>query len=132
MGPAVRPSVGTLPKWLRVAAVLLLVALLGIVDYATGDYSILVFYMVPVALGAWFVGLPFAALVAVASGIVRFYADSQSYVNLSFARYLNIAGDVLFFSMTAGMAALVRSMLGKSDRAGRRVFGKECSSHRTE
>jgi len=38
---------------------LLLVLLLGIIDYMTGDYSLIIYYMIPVMLGSWFTGLGF-------------------------------------------------------------------------
>jgi diguanylate cyclase (GGDEF)-like protein len=38
-----------------ITASMLLLALLGWIDYLTGDYSLIVFYLIPVSLVAWFV-----------------------------------------------------------------------------
>jgi len=55
-----------------------LLLLLGGVDYFTGDYSLIVFYLIPVSLTAWFVskncGIFFCCLVI----LVRFAADEFS------------------------------------------------------
>jgi hypothetical protein len=97
---------------------LLLVAMLGVIDYMTGDYSILIFYIIPVALGSWFSGVRFGLSVAIISGAARLYADYQTYVNFSSVRYLNIVGDVLFLLMVALIASIVRKMLGKNHAPG--------------
>ena len=110
---------GGLTRWVWTVADLLLVAILGVIDYMTGDYSILIFYIIPVALGSWFTGVRFGLLMAVISGAARLYADYQTYVIFSFARYLNIAGDVLFLFMVAVIASIVRKMLGKNQVFGR-------------
>lgn len=109
-------GVATRSIWMTVD--LLLVVILGYIDYVTGDYSILMFYSIPVAVGSWFAGLRFGVIVAVISGIARFYADYQTYVHFSINRYLNIAGDVLFFLMVAVIAVMVRKMLGKNHILG--------------
>lgn len=42
-----------MPAWLSIPATLSLVTAIGYADYLTGDYSILIFYMIPIALAAW-------------------------------------------------------------------------------
>lgn len=103
---------GRLPVRVWVAD-LLLVVLLGFIDYRTGDYAFLIFYMIPVALGAWFVGIRFAMVVAVICGIVRFYADYQLYPDFSLIRYVNVVGDGLFLLIVAVMTSVLRLVLGK-------------------
>jgi hypothetical protein len=114
MKGALRYFSGGPAGWFWVVADLLLVGILGVIDYETGDYSILIFYMVPVALGSWFTSIRFGFIVAVICGVARLYADYQTYVNFSAARYLNIVGDVLFLLITAVIASTVRKMLGKN------------------
>ncbi len=104
-----------LPRWLLVSADLLLVFILGFIDYATGDYSILAFYMIPVALGSWFIGARFGICLAVISGFVRFCADYQTFVDVSFVRYWNVTEDALFLLITAAMTALLRLTLERND-----------------
>jgi len=106
-----RVFIGRLPKWLWVSADLLLVFLLGIIDYITGDYSLIIYYMIPVVLGSWFIGLGFGVAVAVISGLVRFCADYATYTVLSLANYLNVAQDALFLLMIAVISANLRTRL---------------------
>ena len=107
----IRVLMGRLPKWFWVVADLLLVLLLGIIDYITGDYSLIIYYMIPVILGSWFIGLGFGVVVAVISGLVRFCADYATYTALSFANYLNIAQDSLFLLVIAVISANLRTRL---------------------
>ncbi len=100
-----------LPKWFWVGIDLLLVLLLGIIDYMTGDYSLIIYYMIPVVLGSWFTGAGFGIAVAVISGLVRFCADSATYTDLTFANYLNIAQDVIFLLIIALITANLRTRL---------------------
>ena len=43
------------PKWLLRILGVVLVGVIGYIDYLTGDYSMTLFYLGPVFLGAWFV-----------------------------------------------------------------------------
>ena len=106
-----RVFIGRLPKWFWVVVDLLLVFLLGIIDYITGDYSLIIYNMIPVVLGSWFTGLGFGVAVAVISGLVRFCADYATYTNLSFANYLNIAQDSLFLLVIAVISANLHTRL---------------------
>jgi K+-sensing histidine kinase KdpD len=103
--------IGRRPKWFWVVAVMLLVFLLGIIDYETGDYSIIVFYMIPVVLGTWFTGARFGISVAVISGFVRLFADYATYTVFSSANYVNVAEDALFLLIIAGLTAFLRKLL---------------------
>lgn len=100
-----------LPKWFLEGAILLLVFLLGLVDYLTGDYSLLIYYMIPVALGSWFIGAGFGIIVAIFGGIVRLCADYATYTDFSFSNYLNVAQDAVFLLIIAGITIGLRSKL---------------------
>jgi diguanylate cyclase (GGDEF)-like protein len=54
---------------------LILLALLGWVDHLTGDYSLIVFYLVPVSLVAWFVNRPAGMLFCLLAVLTRLAAD---------------------------------------------------------
>jgi hypothetical protein len=114
--PRMRILIGRLPKWFWAVAAMLLVFLLGIIDYETGDYSIIVFYMIPVVLGTWFTGVRFGMAVAVTSGFVRLYADYATYTVFSSANYIDVAEDALFLLMIAGLTAILCKML-KGEKA---------------
>ena len=111
MLPQMRIFIDRLPRWFWVVAVMLLVFLLSIIDYETGDYSIIVFYMIPVALGTWFTGVCFGMAVAVISGFVRLFADYATYTVFSSANYVNVAEDALFLLIIAGLTAFLRKLL---------------------
>lgn len=100
-----------LPNWFWAVVDILLVFLLGFIDYKTGDYSLIIYYMIPVALGSWFTGAGFGIALATISGFVRFCADYVTYADLSFANYLNIAQDVLFLLVIAIIIANLRARL---------------------
>jgi uncharacterized membrane protein len=108
---------GRLRKWLWLMADLLLVLLLGVIDYKTGDYSLIIYYMIPVVLGSWFTGAGFGIAVAVISGLVRFCADYATYPDLSFVNYLNVAQDAIFLLVIAVITANLRTRL-EGNKAG--------------
>ena len=90
---------------------IVIVLVLGLIDYETGDYSMLVFYLVPVAMGTWFLGIRFGLLMALFSGVVRFCADYNTYTVFTFICGLNIAKDTSFFIIISIATMLVRRML---------------------
>ncbi len=51
---------------------LILLAMLGWVDYLTGDYSLIVFYLIPVSLVAWFVSKTGGMLFCILALATRF------------------------------------------------------------
>jgi hypothetical protein len=112
--PGVRFCQGVIFSRLLSLTILLIVVLLGVIDYLTGDYSMLVFYMIPVALGSWFRGLYFGLIVAAISGFVRFYADFNTYADFTFKRGVCVLEDEIFLLMIVIMTLMVRMMLGKS------------------
>ena len=69
--PSLHLLSASLARWPRPALVALtfaLLALVGVVDYLTGyELSVLIFYLLPVSLAAWFIGRRFAGLVSLLS-----------------------------------------------------------------
>jgi len=100
-----------LPKWLWMAGILLLVLLLGVIDLITGDYSLIVYYTIPVGLGSWFIGAGFGISVAIFSCIVRFFADYITYSDFSFVNYLTVTQDIVYLLLTALILANLRARL---------------------
>src|SRR5687768_4554692 len=68
-----------------VTAALLLVSLLGVLDYLNGpDVSLLIFYAVPVFVAAWYAGRGAGILACAASGLSWFavaHATSEHYAS---------------------------------------------------
>jgi len=92
----------------------LLVAALGCLDYWTGDYSLLIFYAVPVALEAWFLGRFGAVAISLAAGVARCVSDYYSYTGSDF-RYWNSLQDMAFLLMMGLLIAEVRRLLIQDD-----------------
>jgi hypothetical protein len=103
---------GIMPGWLLLVSGFLLVALIGYIDYVTGDYSILVFYLIPIALEAWYLGRWGGIAMAVASGIARIASDYTSYTNSSLM-YWNSTEDMIFMLVVALLVPTVKNQLGR-------------------
>lgn len=99
------------PKWLIFVIGLILVAILGYIDYLTGEYSLLVFYLIPIFLVSWYVGCWQGILIAVLSGSVRFITDSFFIPKLGLL-YWNSLEDTLFLMIIAVTIFLLRRALG--------------------
>jgi hypothetical protein len=99
-----------LPAWLLMLAGFIMVALLGCIDYLTGDYSMLIFYAVPVAFEAWFLGRWGALLICAAAGSARFASDYISYSGTSI-RYWNSLQDMVFLLVVGLLIARVKKLL---------------------
>lgn len=99
-----------LPRWLSMLIGVLLTALIGYIDFLTGDYSVLTFYAIPVAFVAWTVGRRGALAISVASGVTRFISDSISYSGTG-VRYWNSLQDMLFLLMMGLLVAQVRKLI---------------------
>ena len=88
------------PKWLMFVIGLILVAILGYVDYLTGEYSLLVFYLIPIALVSFYVGCWQGILIAVLSGVARYVTDHIFASNLGLL-YWNSIQDTVFLIIVA-------------------------------
>jgi len=99
-----------LPGWLSFLIEVLLVALIGYVDYLTGDYSILMFYAIPIGLAAWSMGDWGAVVMAAASGYARYISDDHSYSS-SKVIYWNTAEDILFLLIVGLLISAVKRLL---------------------
>lgn len=99
-----------LPKWLILLAALIMVALLGYVDYLTGDYSMLIFYVLPLTMVAWLLGRWGVLIVSVAAGSARFISDSISYSGTG-VRYWNSLQDMLFLLLMGLLVSTVKKLL---------------------
>lgn len=79
---------------------LFLVFLLGFIDYVTGfELLFAIFYLVPVAMAAWFVSKWSAFLISILSAVVWFLADFESQHVFTYAviHYWNAAVMLGFF-----------------------------------
>lgn len=109
------PSQGRYPAWLLLLFGYLLTAVVGYIDFLTGDYSMLIFYFLPVCFGAWFLGRWGAVLISLGAGVARYVSDYHSY-SASAVRYWNSFQDTAFLLMAGILIATVRKLL--SDERG--------------
>jgi hypothetical protein len=107
-----------LPTWLLFLSSLALVAVIGYIDFLTGDYSVLVFYLIPVGFASWFGGRLSGAGCALASGVARFLSDAAVYGGTTPLRYWNALEETLFLLMAGILVAVLRKALEQSRGAG--------------
>ena len=88
------------PKWLIFIVGLVLVALIGYIDYLTGEFSLLVFYLIPIGLVSWNAGCWQGIVIAVLSGCTHFIADYIFCTKLSLL-YWNSISDTAFLIIVA-------------------------------
>jgi len=92
-----------------------LVVTIGYVDYLTGDYSILIFYAVPVMLASWIHGGLGAISISATAGFARYISEYYSY-SYSNVRYLNSMIDMLFLLIIGlAMSAIIRLINDEND-----------------
>ena len=88
---------------------ILLVALLGIVDYATGsEFSFSIFYLLPISMVAWFVGFPAGALMSVLAAI-GYLTDSigrDLYSHASIPYWNTLVRLGFFFIVASALSSL--------------------------
>ena len=105
-------AIEKLPVWLIMVMSLVAVVLLGVVDFITGDYSVLIFYALPVALVGWYVGRGGAVLISLAAGLARGLSDYMSYTSYGTPmRYWNSVQDMVFLVMVGLLIALVKKLM---------------------
>ncbi len=100
---------------------LILLILLGWLDQSTGDYSLIVFYLIPVSFMAWFVTRTSGVLFCLLAFATRFIADSAaspfSFRN-SELHYWNLSIEFLFLLiMSLLFSALRKNLDSEKDRA---------------
>lgn len=105
-----RKVLSLLPPWLMVLAGILLVMVIGLIDCLTGDYSILIFYLVPIGLVSWYTSRNWGLIMAVASGLARFVSDYSGYTVTS-RMYWNCMEETLFLLVVAVLISIIKRQL---------------------
>ncbi len=93
----------------------LLVIVLGYVDYVTGDYSLLLFYLGPVALVSWLSGARGAVLVSLLSGLARYLSDYYSHSALTFKPW-NSLEDMALIAAVSILVLVMKKMMAEPQR----------------
>ena len=91
-----------------------LLLIVGVADYVTGyQVSLLIFYLLPVALAAWCVGRGFAVLISLLSAAVVIYSDVAAgavYANLMIPAW-NVGIALGFFLVVTWLLSSLRAVL---------------------
>src|ERR1039457_947591 len=94
------------PKWLILILGIALIGFLGVIDHITGDYSLTLFYLMPVFLSAWFVhkraGLAMSLLSGCAIVAAHVIPNTRTY-DPFFMNIWNISMEVLFLIIMSYM-----------------------------
>jgi diguanylate cyclase (GGDEF)-like protein len=100
---------------------LFLLALIGWIDYLSGDYSLIILYLMPVSLVAWFAPWPSGILFCLLALVTRFIADEASSsfsLNNAALHYWNLFVEFLFLLiMSLLFSALRRNLDSEKTRA---------------
>src|SRR5437016_8995071 len=116
----VRANVRSLPNWLfcwktLVIACLFLVGVVGYIDYLTGyERPLLLFYLLPVSLAAWFGSLPTALGIAVVSIAVSMLSDVAA--GIPALAFCNAGMAFISYGLFAGLLSKLRIVVGELDR----------------
>jgi signal transduction histidine kinase len=117
VGRAVMPANIALEKASRVSVVvlsLIWIGLVGLVDYWTGyDRSMLIFYLIPITLGTWFVSRRFGMFLSGLSVGTSVISDIASGVPEM--RYWNAAVGLASYAIFVGILARWRGSLRQMD-----------------
>lgn len=106
------------PKWAVLCEALLLLALIGLLDYRTGwELSMFVLYAVPIFIAVWFVSRPAGLVIAAIGGVVWWTANRDEHPYQTDWGY-NVAmfSRLAYFSFVAIGASALKSQRD-ADRA---------------
>src|SRR5947208_3553560 len=98
-----------------VVACLFLVAIVGYIDYLTGyERSLLLFYLLPISLAAWFGSLLTALGIAVISIAVSLLSDVAA--GIPALGFWNAGMAFVSYALFAGLLSKLRTLVGELDR----------------
>lgn len=103
----------------KYATVLLLYGMIGAMDYLTGTYSVLIFYVVPICLAAWFIGVGGGVFTAVLCGMSDTLVSldhSISVDGIEISRFQRVWNSSIDFTFLLLMALLFSRMRRRLDR----------------
>lgn len=89
---------------------------LGWLDVITGDYSLIVFYLIPVSLAAWFVGKRSGVLFCVLAVVARVFADDLSRPTAYTHSALNYWNEFVEFIFLTIMSLLFSALKKESEK----------------
>jgi signal transduction histidine kinase len=109
-----------------IATCLLLVAIIGYIDYGTGyERPLLLFYLLPISLAVWFGNLLLGLSVAVVAIIAWMWSDLAA--GIPAVGFWNVGMAFASFALFAGMLSKLRTLVRELDR---RVLERTGALHR--
>src|SRR6266481_10109397 len=102
-------------KGALIAVCLLLVAVVGYIDYVTGyERPLLLFYLLPISLAVWFGNLLFGLSVAVIAIVAWICSDLAA--GIPALGFWNVGMAFASFALFAGMLSKLRTLVHELDR----------------
>ena len=102
-------------KGTLIAVCLLLVAVIGYIDFATGyERPLLLFYLLPISLAVWFGNLPFGLIVAVVAIMAWMWSDLAA--GIPALGFWNVGMAFTSFAIFAGMLSKLRTLVRELDK----------------
>src|SRR4029077_6864521 len=102
-------------KGVLIAACLLLVAVIGYIDYITGyERPLLLFYLLPISLAVWFGNLLFGLSVAVIAIFAWMWSDLAA--GIPALGFWNVGMAFASFAIFSGMLSKLRTLVRELDR----------------
>ena len=98
------------------SAGLALLLVLGWLDYLTGEYSLIIFYLIPVSLVAWFVGKRSGLFFCVLAFITRIIADGAVggfSFHYSTLHYWNLFVEFVFLLIMSRLLSALKKSLAR-------------------
>ena len=113
-------------KGALIAVCILLVAVVGYIDYVTGyERPLLLFYLLPISLAVWFGSLLFGLSVAVIAIVAWMWSDLAA--GIPALGFWNVGMAFASFALFAGMLSKLRTLVRELDR---RVLERTAALHR--
>ena len=108
----------SLPVFPTLGTGLLAIAGIGVLDVLTGDYSLLIFYTLPVGVVGWRLGRWGVVATSFASGVARWISGYLSHAGapLSAAGYWNLLQDVVFLLLFGLLLVLAKTLMNEDGK----------------
>src|SRR5436309_2453282 len=118
-------------KGALIAVCILLVAVVGYIDYVTGyERPLLLFYLLPISLAVWFGSLLFGLSVAVIAIVAWMWSDLAA--GIPALGFWNVGMAFAAFALFAGMLSRLRTLVRELDADGLTVALQGLAENITE
>lgn len=104
--------VESLPDRSKTAACLVICLLLGLFDYITGDFSLYLFYFIPIAFASWYLRIEFVWFIAIICSFEILFINLFDAASISIAsiKTWNMILEMCFLPLSAYLIAKIRKV----------------------